>query len=154
MPAVDVPTRKAGFERRLALTYQQAVRARAEVEGMYELAGHARDTAGALVKELRSERPEAPMARLAKRLELGPEHVELVWTLVACSVDGRLLPHLEALGGGHARRGLRRVRRHPRALVGLTQRADRGWADHGDRARVAGGARVRRVVAPRQLPDG
>lgn len=29
-----------------------------------------------------------------------------MWAVVACSIDGRLLPHLEALGGGHARRGL------------------------------------------------
>src|SRR6185369_8748997 len=29
-----------------------------------------------------------------------------VWCVVACSVDGRLVPHLEALGGVHARRGL------------------------------------------------
>ena len=93
------------FERRLALTYQQAVRARAEAEGMDDLAAHARGA----IQAIRTELPVpdgAPMARLAERFELSPEHVELVWAVVACSIDGRLLPHLEALGGGHARRGL------------------------------------------------
>ncbi|MEO7729432.1 MAG: AAA family ATPase, partial [Kofleriaceae bacterium] len=48
----------------------------------------------------------SPMARLARRLALRPAQVELLWTVVACSVDGRLVSHLEALGGAHARRGL------------------------------------------------
>lgn len=95
--------RPQAFERRLALTYQQAVRARAHAENMDELAlGAARDIA-----TLRENLGESPaMARLADRLGLDRAQVELVWALTACSVDGRLLPHLETLGGGHARRGL------------------------------------------------
>jgi hypothetical protein len=90
------------FERRLARTYRQALRARAEAEKMAELAEDAR----ARLAELPLLADDGPMAELARRLALSPEHVELVWAIVACSVDGRLLPHLETLGGGHARRGL------------------------------------------------
>src|ERR1700704_6401184 len=91
------------FQRRLARTYHQAVRARAEVEQMPELVAAARNKL--LEIELEDD-PHSPMARLADRLALGTQHVELVWTLVACSVDGRIVPHLETLGGAHARRGL------------------------------------------------
>jgi hypothetical protein len=93
------------FERRLALMYQRAVRARAEAEQMHELAASARATASAIEAELAAE-GDGPMAQLAARLQLSREQVELAWAVVACSVDGRLLPHLETLGGGHARRGL------------------------------------------------
>ncbi len=103
MSAVAAKQEGRGFERRLALTYQQAVRARAEAEQMTELAA---DAARELAT-LRRDADEVPaMARLARRLELEPEQVQLVWAIVACSVDGRLLPHLETLGGGHTRRGL------------------------------------------------
>jgi hypothetical protein len=99
------PTARAGaFERRLALTYQQAVRARAEAEQMHELALAAAREIAALRADLDVGGP--PLARLADKFGLSHDQVELVWTLVACSVDGRLLPHLETLGGGHARRGL------------------------------------------------
>ena len=94
---------RQAFDRRLAIMYQQAVRARAEVEGMTDLAKDARTQ----LDSLRATREdETPMSRLADRLGLGREHVDLVWAIVACSVDGRALPHLETLGGGHARRGL------------------------------------------------
>ena len=91
------------FERRLALTYQQAIRARANAEDMHDLArSSARE-----IEKLRTSLDESPeMTRLASRLGLDAAQVELVWALTACSVDGRLLPHLETLGGGHARRGL------------------------------------------------
>ena len=92
------------FERRLARTYQQAVRARAQVEQMTELAAAARDAAGELVAG--AALGDLPMDRLARRLQLAAEHVDLVWSIVACSVDARIVPHLEALGGAHARRGL------------------------------------------------
>src|SRR5689334_3899725 len=69
---------------------------------MAELAQHARGR----LAELPLAPDDGPMAELARRLDLRPEHVELVWAIVACSVDGRLLPHLETIGGGHARRGL------------------------------------------------
>jgi hypothetical protein len=99
------PTARAGaFERRLALTYQQAVRARAEAEEMHELALAAAREIAALRADLDAGGP--PLARLADKFGLSHDQVELVWTLVACSVDGRVLPHLETLGGGHARRGL------------------------------------------------
>jgi hypothetical protein len=104
MPARELKGRSAPFERRLALTYQQAVRARAEVEELTDLALDAAREIERLRAEPSDESPA--MARLARRLGLTSVEVELVWTLVACSVDGRLLPHLETLGGGHARRGL------------------------------------------------
>ncbi|CAN5770922.1 hypothetical protein BH11MYX3_BH11MYX3_27450 [soil metagenome] len=72
---------------------------------MHELAAAAAERARSIGQQL-VEPPEAPMSRLARRLGLEREHVELLWTVVACSIDGRLLPHLESLGGGHARRGL------------------------------------------------
>ncbi len=72
---------------------------------MHDLAAHAGEHVRALGAEL-VEPLDAPMSRLARRLGLAREHVELLWAVVACSVDGRLLPHLETLGGGHARRGL------------------------------------------------
>jgi len=103
MSVVAAKSGAHGFERCLALTYVQAVRARAEAEQMGELALQAaRELA-----TLRTEPTDVPaMDRLARRLGLTPDQVQLVWAIVACSVDGRVLPHLETLGGGHARRGL------------------------------------------------
>ncbi len=72
---------------------------------MQELAESSADQVRALAAGL-IEPSDAPMSRLARRLGLDREHVELLWAVVACSIDGRLLPHLESLGGGHARRGL------------------------------------------------
>ncbi len=69
---------------------------------MSELAQQARER----LAELPPVVDDGPMMQLARRFDLQPEHVELIWTIVACSVDGRVLPHLETLGGGHARRGL------------------------------------------------
>ncbi|HET9627365.1 MAG TPA: ATP-binding protein [Kofleriaceae bacterium] len=91
------------FEHRLDRTYQQAVRARAEVEDMADVLAIARGKLAAVIDD---GGREAPMAMLARKLALAPAQVELVWAIVACSIDGRLVPHLEALGGGHARRGL------------------------------------------------
>jgi hypothetical protein len=91
------------FDRQLALNYQQAVRARADVENMPELAAAARTQ----IAELRAAaRGTGPMDQLAQRLGLDADQVALAWAIVACSVDGRVLPHLETIGGGHARRGL------------------------------------------------
>ena len=68
---------------------------------MPELAGAAR----AKLAEIEFD-DSGPMASLIGRLALAPQHVDFVWTAVACSVDGRIVSHLETLGGAHARRGL------------------------------------------------
>ncbi len=72
---------------------------------MVELAAAARARIAELDGADEADR-ELPMARLAARLALLPRQVDLVWAIVASSVDGRIVPHLEALGGAHARRGL------------------------------------------------
>ena len=46
------------------------------------------------------------MAALAARLGLTPAHVDYLWTVVAVTADPRLHPHVEALAGPPARRGL------------------------------------------------
>jgi hypothetical protein len=91
------------FARRLARTYQQAVRARAVVEDVADVAARAR---GRLAGPIDDGGRDLPMHGLARKLALSPAQVEIVWAIVACSIDGRLVPHLEALGGGHARGGL------------------------------------------------
>ena len=105
MVVLDSRTGRAAFDRRLAHTHQQAIRARAIAENMAELAASAGEQVDTLERELRGAREVAAMAHLAQQLGLRPEQIELVWAVVACSVDGRLLPHLESLGGAHARRG-------------------------------------------------
>jgi hypothetical protein len=65
------------FERRLGRTYQQAVCARAVVENMPELAAAARERLVQIDREIASEGDGANMAELARRLSLGPKHVEL-----------------------------------------------------------------------------
>jgi hypothetical protein len=90
------------FERRLERTYQRALHARAIGEKLPEQAQQAR----AKLAALPDADDDGPMEQLADRLGLAAEHVELVWAIVAASVDARMLPHLETLGGGHARRGL------------------------------------------------
>jgi hypothetical protein len=97
------PSPRAAFERRLSRTYQQALAARAVVEDMPDLAEAAAAEVAGLCDDAS---PDLPMALLAGKLGLRSEHIELVWCMVACSFDGRLVPHLEALGGAHARRGL------------------------------------------------
>jgi hypothetical protein len=117
--ACAAPAARRAFRGRLARTYQQAVRARAEAEQLAELGAAARARLAELDEEAAAGEPGAgepgagepapgplPMARLAAGLGLGPRHVDLVWAIVAGSVDGRIVPHLEALGGAHARRGL------------------------------------------------
>ncbi len=73
---------------------------------MPDAEANARDELAAIERELPADEGDLPMARLARRLGLRREHTELVWTIVACSIDGRVIPHLETLGGAHARRGL------------------------------------------------
>ncbi|HEY0252011.1 MAG TPA: hypothetical protein VGC41_10815, partial [Kofleriaceae bacterium] len=91
------------FESRLALAFHQVVRARALAEQMTDLVESSQDE----IARLRASPTESTaMARLAARLGLTDDQTELVWAIVACSIDGRLLSHLESLGGGHARRGL------------------------------------------------
>jgi SpoVK/Ycf46/Vps4 family AAA+-type ATPase len=94
---------------RVERTYQRAVAARAEVEQMTKVAERARArcrTIDAELGTLPGAPGDRPMARLARRLALQPAQVEFLWAAVACSVDGRIVPHIEALGGLHARRGL------------------------------------------------
>jgi hypothetical protein len=94
------------FERRLARTYQQAVRARAIAEDIPDVIAKAQADVAAIERELPADEGDLPMARLARRFGLGHEHTEVVWAIVACSIDARVIPHLETLGGAHARRGL------------------------------------------------
>jgi len=96
---------RAAFERRLAYTYQLGLRAGAALDKRDELVASKREKLGALERDLH-EADDLPMPRLARQLGLAREQVELLWAIVACSVDGRLVPFLEALGGAHARRGL------------------------------------------------
>ncbi len=107
------------FERRLARTYQQAVRARATNEGVSDLAAKADQDLATIERELPADEGGLPMARLARRLGLDHDQTELVWTIVACSIDGRLIPHLETIGGAHTRRGL-----SPSVYAMLAQLAD------------------------------
>jgi len=61
---------------------------------------------GALADARASSYRDTPMARLASRLQLVPAQIDLVWAIVAASVDPRLGIPLEALWGSAARRGL------------------------------------------------
>jgi AAA+ superfamily predicted ATPase len=108
MAADSITASRDVFQRRLARTYQQAVRARAEIEVMPELAVSASAKLQEIEHGLAAEgtQPALPMAMLTRRLALQPQQVEFLWSAVVCSVDGRIVPHLEALGGAHARRGL------------------------------------------------
>lgn len=102
MSAAPVATHSP-IERRLTLTLQQAMLARAVADEKPEFVMAARE---ALAEAERGLTPNPRMEQLAQRLGLEDEHQELVWAIVACSLDGRIVPHLQALGGGHARRGL------------------------------------------------
>ncbi|MFT3695368.1 MAG: ATP-binding protein [Kofleriaceae bacterium] len=84
------------FEQQLALTFHQVVRARALAEQMSELAD----------RTIAPPDRSTAMDRLAARVGMRREQIDLVWAIVACSIDARTMPHLEVLGGGHARRGL------------------------------------------------
>ncbi|MEO8553248.1 MAG: hypothetical protein ABI678_24915, partial [Kofleriaceae bacterium] len=97
MLALEWQPRPQAFDARLATTYQQALRVRAETEQMIELAAAASRALAAL---------ELTSTPALARLGLAPEQIDLVWAIVACSIDARLVPHLETLGGSHARRGL------------------------------------------------
>lgn len=95
------------FEQQLALAFHQIVRVRAIAEQMTQVV----ERSTAELVATRAALAESPhgngaMARLASRCGMTAAQTELVWAIVAASIDGRLLPHLETLGGGHARRGL------------------------------------------------
>jgi hypothetical protein len=81
----------------------QAVLARAIADDKPDVIEAARE---ALADVERVLVPNPRMDRLAQRLLLDAEQVEYIWAGVACSIDGRIVPHLQTLGGGHARRGL------------------------------------------------
>ncbi len=83
------------FAAQLDRTLQRALRARAAVEEMTDVAAAAAARGAAI-----------PPAPAMSALGLSAAQLDFVWTAVACSVDGRVVPHLEALGGAHARRGL------------------------------------------------
>jgi hypothetical protein len=91
------------IERRHARTLQQALRARAEATENEAIRAAASESLARIERELL---PDARMERIAQRLRLAPEQVELLWAIFACSSNGRILPHLEDLGGPHTRRGL------------------------------------------------
>lgn len=90
---------------RLEQSYQRAVLARADAEEEDDLVDAARDRLAA-IDRLLGDVGHDPMDALARRFELQPAQVDFLWTAVACSVDGRMVPHLEVLGGTPARRGL------------------------------------------------
>jgi hypothetical protein len=95
---------RAEYSARIELTYQLAVRARAQREGAADIAAAA--TARIAEIERRPFAADGMMARLAARVGLPPMSVDFLWAAVACAFDGRIVPHLEALGGLHGRRGL------------------------------------------------
>jgi SpoVK/Ycf46/Vps4 family AAA+-type ATPase len=96
------------FMARLTGVYQRVIAARAAVENVpvETVPGHASTSVESAHLIDDAMHAELPMARLAAKLALTPAQVDLVWTVAASSVDARLVPHLEALGGAHARRGL------------------------------------------------
>lgn len=102
MSVASVPKRSL-IEARLNRTLHQAALARAVADQNADLMEAARS---ALSQIERTLAPNPRMDRIAERLSLTAEQVEFVWAMVACSVDGRIVPHLQTLGGGHARRGL------------------------------------------------
>jgi hypothetical protein len=95
---------RAEYSARIELTYQRAVRARAQREGAADIV----TAASARIAEIEQWVPptDGAMTRLAARLGLTPISVDFLWAAVACAFDGRIVPHLEALGGLHGRRGL------------------------------------------------
>src|SRR5258706_604334 len=98
---MNSPNLAHAFHYRLEQTFQQTHRARARVENMPELL----ESACAKLGNSGTDASE-PMSTLARRLCMSALQIDFVWSAVACSVDGRLVPHLEALGGAHVRRGL------------------------------------------------
>ena len=88
------------FRSQLDRTFHRAVRARSKADGIEQIASAAQ-------AELAKNEDTHPLLReMAQRLGLAALHCDLVSSVVACSVDARIAPHLEALGGSHARRGL------------------------------------------------
>lgn len=102
MSVVATPKRSP-LETRLNRTLHQAALARAIADDKPDLIEAAREALADIERVLV---PNPRMDRLAKRLLLDAEQVEYIWAAVACSIDGRIVPHLQTLGGGHARRGL------------------------------------------------
>jgi hypothetical protein len=94
---------------RIEHTYQRIVLARAERDGLTEAGEEARRGARRIERilaELEAEDRPRPMQRLAVRLALTEIQIDFVWTALGCALDGRIVPHLESLGGLHGRRGL------------------------------------------------
>lgn len=94
-------TARECFEWEVERAYLRAVRARAVVDSMPHVV-HEADAKLVIGGAVQSD----PMLSLAHRASLTDEQCDLVWSVVACSLDPRIVPHLEALGGAHARRGL------------------------------------------------
>ena len=59
----------------------------------------------ALERTLVATAAEGRDSALARRLELGPDELDFLWTAVALTADPRLWPHLQRLGGGDTARG-------------------------------------------------
>lgn len=88
---------------RLERALQQVLLARAKALQDQTLIDAART---ALAEAERDPASDERMQRIADRLGLTREQREFIWTVVACSIDGRIVPQLEELGGPTARRGL------------------------------------------------
>jgi hypothetical protein len=95
---------RRAFERELERTYCRVVRARAIVERFSEIV----DAMDAKLAALQGADDNEPgsIDLLASKLDWSPAQRDLVWSIVACSIDPRITPHLETIGGAHARRGL------------------------------------------------
>lgn len=93
------------FERQLESTYQHAVLMRAVAENVGDVAAAARAELQKLAAAGYDD-AGSPMGALGRRLDLTSAQKEFLWSVVACSFDARVMPHVEAIGGAHARRGL------------------------------------------------
>ena len=101
-PSVPGPVAST-LQRRLDHTLQRVLLARAKALQDDALIDAARAAVAAAERDLGSD---DRMQRLADRLGLTPQQREFLWTVVACSTDGRIVPQLEELGGPPARRGV------------------------------------------------
>lgn len=90
-------------QRRLDHALQQVLLARAKAARDETLIDAARAALAETEQDLGNDER---MQRIVGRLGLPHEQRAFLWTVVACSVDGRIVPQLEELGGPTARRGL------------------------------------------------
>src|SRR5690606_30885052 len=107
MAAASTPpfSPRAVFDHHLAKVYRRALRACTRLDRTSPLSAAAMSSFAELPQSIYAP-DDSPMNMLARRLGMASEQCDLVWSVVACSFDRYLVPHIEALGGGHARRGL------------------------------------------------